>query len=70
MRSQSMLPPPVLLMARVWAAGLVPPWVAAKDRLSGVTVSDGGATGSTVRVTGTVFGEPVAPVAAMVTSVV
>ena len=42
-----------------------------KDRLAGVTDSDGGVAGSTVSVTGIVFGEPPAPVGRdTVTSVV
>ena len=45
----------------VLAAGLAPPAVALKDRLAGVTDSDGGVGGSTVRVTGIVFGEPSRP---------
>ena len=39
-------------------------------RLAGVTDSAGGVGGSTVSVTGIVFGEPVAPAAVTVTSVV
>ncbi len=67
---QSIEPPPVLLTASVLAAGFAPPCVAVKDRLAGVTDSDGGVGGSTVRVTGIVFGEPPAPVADTVMSVV
>ena len=63
-------PPPVLLTESVLAAGLGPPCVAVKDRLVGDTVSVGGVGGSTVKVTGIVFGEPPAPVAVTVTSVV
>ena len=48
-------PPPVLLMFRVWVAGLPPPCVAAKERLVGLAPIAGG-TGAvaTVNVTGTV----------------
>ena len=53
----------------VLAAGLAPPCVPVNDRLDGATVS-GGAGGPTVSVTGTVFGEPVAPAAVIVMSVV
>src|SRR3954470_4215591 len=67
---QSIDPPPVLLTASVLAAGLEPPSVAVKDRLAGDTVSVGGVAGSTVKVTGIVLGEPPAPLAVTVTSVV
>ena len=67
---QSIEPPPVLLTDKVLAAGLAPPCVALNDRLAGVTDSAGGVGGSTVNVTGIVFGEPVAPGAVTVTSVV
>ena len=67
---QSIVSPPVLLTASVLAAGSEPPAVAVKARLAGVTDSAGGVGGSTVRVTGMVFGEPVAPDAVTVTSVV
>jgi hypothetical protein len=33
---QLSVPPPVLLMVTVWVAGLMPPWVAAKERLVGL----------------------------------
>src|SRR4051794_24647441 len=67
---QSIDPPPVLLTESVLAAGSDPPAVAVKARLEGVTDRAGGVGGSTVRVTGMVFGEPVAPDAVTVTSVV
>jgi hypothetical protein len=67
---QSIAPPPVLLTDSVFAAGLAPPWVALNVRLDGVTDSAGGAGGSTVKVTGIVFGDPDAPAAVTVTSVV
>src|SRR5256885_1055655 len=66
----SSVPPPLLVTATVLAAGLGAPAVAVKARLEGVTDSAGGVGGSTVRVTGMVFGEPVAPDAVTVTSVV
>ena len=67
---QSIEPPPVLDTESVFAAGLAPPAVAENDSVAGETDSAGGAGGSTVSVTGTVFGEPVAPAAAIVTSLV
>jgi hypothetical protein len=63
-------PPPVLLTDSVLAAGLEPPAVALNDRLDGVTESAGGTGASSVNVTGIVFGEPSAPVAVTVMSVV
>jgi hypothetical protein len=39
------VPPPWLLMLRVWVAGLAPPWVAAKERLVGLAPMTGGTTG-------------------------
>src|SRR4051794_29163242 len=67
---QSIEPPPELLTASVLAAGLAPPAVAPNDRLVGATDSAGGTAGSTVSVTGIVLGEPPAPEAVTVTSVV
>ena len=63
---QLKVPPPVLLMLTVWAAGLAPPWVAAKERLVGLVPRAGG-TGAvvTVNVTGTVTEE--APAALSIT---
>ena len=63
---QVSVPPPVLLMLRVWAMGLPPPCWAVKDRLVGLAPMAGG-TGAvvTVNVTGTVTEE--APVALIVT---
>ena len=58
---QSIDPPPVLDTATVFAAGLGPPAVAEKDSVVGVTDSTGGVGGSTVSVTGIVFGEPDTP---------
>ena len=37
--------PPVLLMLKVWVAGLAPPCVAAKERLVGLAPMTGGTTG-------------------------
>ena len=64
---QLKVPPPVLLIFRVWAVGLPPPCWAVKDRLGGLAPIAGG-TGAavTVKVTGTVT--VVAPVALMVTA--
>ena len=67
---QSIDPLPVFDTANVLAAGDAPPTVALNASVAGVTDSTGGAGGSTVNVTATVFGEPVAPAAAIVTSVV
>jgi hypothetical protein len=39
---QLSVPLPVLLMVTVWVAGLVPPWVAAKERLVGLAPMAGG----------------------------
>jgi hypothetical protein len=61
---QVKVPPPVLLMLRVWVAGLVPPWAPAKERLVGLAPMAGAAV--MVNVTGTVTEE--APVAARVTA--
>jgi hypothetical protein len=63
---QMRVPPPVLLMLKVWAAGLAPPCVAVKERLVGLAPIAGG-TGAvaTVNVTGTVTEE--APAAFIVT---
>ena len=49
---QLRVPPPVLLMVRVWAAGLPPPCWAVKDRLIGLTPMAGG-TGAAVMVNAT-----------------
>ena len=62
------VPPPVLLTVKARVAGAAPPCVAAKARLPGVTASAGpGGAGSTVSVTGTLRGEPLAPAAVIVT---
>ena len=63
---QVRVPPPVLLMLRVCAAGLAPPWVAVKESAVGLAPMAGG-TGAavTVNVTGTVTEE--APVALSIT---
>ena len=58
----------MLLTDTVLAAGSVPPTVAVNASVAGVTDSTGGGGGSTVSVTVTVFGEPVAPGAASVMS--
>ena len=50
--------------------GVGAPCVAENARVVGETDNAGGAGGSTVKVTGIVFGEPVAPSAVTVTSVV
>ena len=62
---QLKVPPPVLLMVKVWVAGLAPAG-AVKDRLVGLAPMAGG-TGAAVTIndTGTVTG--VAPVAVRVT---
>ena len=67
---QSIDPPPVLVTDSVLAAGLDPPCVALNDRLAGDTDNAGGVAGSTVSVTAIVFGDPDAPAAVTVTSVV
>src|SRR5262245_22433516 len=48
---QARVPPPVLLRAMVWVAGLPPPWVAVNEMLVGFAPIAGAAV--TVRVTGT-----------------
>ena len=58
---------PPLETVSVFVVGSAPPRVAVNARLDGVTDSVGGAGGATVSVTGTVFGEPVAPGALIVT---
>src|SRR4051812_30568946 len=65
-----MVPPPVFATLSVWAAGAAPPAVAVNVRPAGVTDSAGGRTGSTVNVTGMVLGDPAAPGAVTVMSVV
>src|SRR4051812_6497333 len=65
-----MVPPPVFATASVLAAGSAPPCVALNERLDGVTDSAGGVGALTVNVTGIVAGEPPAPLAVTVTSVV
>jgi hypothetical protein len=40
--AQLRVPPPVLLTLRVWAAGLAPPWVAAKEKFVGLAPKAGG----------------------------
>lgn len=63
---QVSVPPPVLLMVRVWADGLAPPCVAAKEKLAGLAPIAGGiGTAVTVNVTGTIM--LAAPVAASTT---
>ena len=42
---QLKVPPPVLLMLRAWAAGLLPPCWAVKDRLVGLAPMAGGTGG-------------------------
>ena len=54
---QGSVPPPVLLMARVWAAGLLLPCWAVKDRLGGLSLmADGTGAAVTVKATGIVTG--------------
>jgi hypothetical protein len=56
------VPPPVLLIVTVWAAGLLPPCCAVKDRLVGLMPMAGGTgAGVTMKVTGTVTGVTPAP---------
>ncbi len=62
---QLKVPPPVLLMLRVWAAGLLPPCWAVKDRLVGLVPMAGG-TGAAVTVSATGTVTVVAPVAVSV----
>jgi hypothetical protein len=45
---QVSVPPPVLLMLRVWLAGLLPPWVAVKERLVGLAPIAGAVGGGGV----------------------
>jgi len=40
---QFKVPPPVLLIVRLWLAGLLPPWVAVKEKLAGLAPIAGGA---------------------------
>src|SRR3954471_20381067 len=62
------VPLPAFDTAIVFAAGSAPPAVALNDRLAGVVASAGPVgAGPTVNVTGTTFGEPVAPAAVIVT---
>jgi hypothetical protein len=42
---QLRVPPPVLLIFKVWVAGLAPPWVAAKEKLIGLAPMTGGTIG-------------------------
>ena len=42
---QLRVPVPVLLMLKVWVAGLAPPCVAVKERFVGLTPMDGSTTG-------------------------
>jgi hypothetical protein len=68
---QFRVPPPVLVTEIVFAAGLAPPCVAENDKLAGEADNTGGVGGgSSVSVTGIVFGDPVAPAAVTVTSAV
>jgi hypothetical protein len=56
--AQLSVPPPVLLIFKVWVAGLTPPCVAMKERFVGLVPMAGG-TGAveTMNVTGTVTEE-------------
>jgi hypothetical protein len=63
---QLKLPVPELLMLTVWPDGVVPPWVAEKLRLVGVIPIVGINGAVSVKVTMTVCGVFVAPVAAIV----
>ena len=59
------VPPPLLVMATLWLAGLVPPCVAAKVRLLADKAMPGGSVdGATVKVTDTICGLLLAEVAA------
>ena len=60
----------MLATASVFAAGVAPPAVAVNARLDGVTESAGGTGAVTVNVTGIVAGDPLAPGAVNVMSVV
>ena len=63
---QVSVPPPVLLIVRLWAVGLAPPCCAVNDRLTGlVPIAGGIGAAVTVRATGTVT--VVAPEAVTVT---
>ena len=62
---QLSVPPPVLVMLTVLAAGFVPPCVPVNDRLVGLRPIVGDAA-ATVSVTGTACGVFVAPVAVAV----
>ncbi len=66
---QLSVPPPVLATVSVLDAGSGPSATALKDSEAGDTARAGGG-GSTTNVTATVFGDPVAPAADTVTSVV
>jgi hypothetical protein len=46
--TQLSVPPPELLMLKVWDAGLAPPCVAAKERPAGVVPMAAGGTGGDV----------------------
>ena len=61
------VPVPVLLIFTTWAAGLLPPWVAEKARLVGTRLIVGIGGAVIVRLTVTVCGVLVAPVAEIVT---
>lgn len=61
---QARVPPPGFVTLTVCAAGLAAPWVAVNERLVGLSLIVGAAL--TVRVTGTVCGVLVAPVAEIV----
>ncbi len=67
---QLSVPPPVLETPNVFAAGEAPPCTLLKASEAGDTDRAGGAGGSTVKVTPIVRGEPDAPVADTVMSVV
>jgi len=64
---QLKVPPPVLLIFRVWAMGLPPPCWAVKDRLVGLAPIAGG-TGAVVTVSATGTATGVAPLAVRVIS--
>ena len=67
---QLRVPVPVLVMLTLWPGGLAPAWVAEKLRLDGARPIVGINGAVSVRVTVTVCGVFVAPVAATVTGVV
>ncbi len=65
---QVKVPPPVLLILRVCAAGLLPPWIAVNAMVVGLAPMAGGTgAGVTVKETGMVTGVAVDPACQIVT---